>query len=124
MYSNLVKIKNEKNGPEYRDTPASVGSLASTYHNQGRLDEVEKLEIQVMETSKTALGAEHPDTLASMANLAYTWKSQDRLQDALALIEKCSELCRRLGPNHSHTRSASRAFSNWMDERNLFTKHL
>ncbi|KAL2016257.1 hypothetical protein VTK56DRAFT_4033 [Thermocarpiscus australiensis] len=45
-------------------------NLASTYQNQGRWEEAEKLKVQVMETFKTKLGADHPDTLTSIANLA------------------------------------------------------
>ena len=51
-----------------------MGNLASTYWNQDRSDDAEKLEVQVTETSKTKLGADHPDTLTSMANLVLTRK--------------------------------------------------
>jgi hypothetical protein len=47
-----------------------MANLASTYRDQGRWDEAEKLEVQVIETSKTKLGVDHPSTLTSMANLA------------------------------------------------------
>ncbi|KAF1828470.1 hypothetical protein BDW02DRAFT_512229 [Decorospora gaudefroyi] len=49
-----------------------MANLAATYRNQGRWDEAEKLEVQVIETSKMKLGADHPSTLASINNLAYT----------------------------------------------------
>ena len=52
-------------------------NLASTYRNQGRWAEAEKLDVQVMETRKTVLGPEHPDTLTSMANLASTYRIRD-----------------------------------------------
>jgi hypothetical protein len=41
-----------------------MANLASTYWNQGRWTEAEKLDVQVMETRKTVLGPEHPDTLS------------------------------------------------------------
>ena len=45
------------------------------YSDEGRWEEAEKLEAEVMETRKTKLEADHPDTLTSMANLASTfWK--------------------------------------------------
>ena len=47
---------------EHRDTLASMANLASTYPNQGRWNEAEQLEVQVIEMKKP-LGAEHPDTL-------------------------------------------------------------
>jgi hypothetical protein len=46
--------------------------------NQGRWDEVEKQEVEVMETSKIKLGADHPDTLTSMANVASTYSNRGR----------------------------------------------
>ena len=51
-------------------TLASMAKLTLTYSNQGRLEEAEKLEVQVLETFKTKVGADHPDTLTSMSNLA------------------------------------------------------
>jgi hypothetical protein len=46
--------------------------LTYTFPREGRWQEAEQLELQVIETSKTKLGADHPDTLTSMANLAFT----------------------------------------------------
>ncbi len=62
-----------------------MGNLASTYRNQGRWDEAETLEVQVMETRKTKLGADHPSTLTSMANLASTYRNQGRWDEAETL---------------------------------------
>jgi hypothetical protein len=62
-----------------------MANLASTYWNQGRWGEAEKLSIQVIETSKTKLGADHPSTLTSMANLASTYRSQGRWEEAETL---------------------------------------
>jgi hypothetical protein len=42
--------------------------------NQGRWDDAEKLQVQVMETFTTMFGADHPYTLTSMNNLAFTWR--------------------------------------------------
>jgi len=49
-----------------------MANLAATYWNQGRWDEAEKLEVQVMEIRKRVLKADHPDRLTSMANMAAT----------------------------------------------------
>ena len=56
-------------GAEHPLTLTSIGNLASTYGNQGRWEEAEKLEVQVMETMEKVLGAEHPSTLTSIGNL-------------------------------------------------------
>lgn len=49
-----------------------------TLWNQGRWEEAEQLEVQVMETSKKKLGEDYSSTLTSMNNLAFTWKAQRR----------------------------------------------
>ena len=61
-------------------------NLAATYWNQGRLNEAEQLQVQVMDMRKKLLGAEHPDTLSSMKNLAATYWSQRRLNEAEQLV--------------------------------------
>ncbi|KAK3345614.1 Tetratricopeptide repeat-domain-containing protein [Neurospora tetraspora] len=92
-----------------------MANLASTYRNQGRWEEAEKLEVQVMEMSKAKLGADHPDTLTSMANLAFTWNSQGRHEDALALMQDCVEAQQRiLGPEHPNTLSSLATVSEWI----------
>jgi hypothetical protein len=48
-------------------------SLAGTYSNQGRWNEAEQLEVQVMDMRKKLLGADHPDTFGNMGNLASTY---------------------------------------------------
>ncbi|CAG8108423.1 unnamed protein product [Penicillium nalgiovense] len=65
-------------GAEDEDTLASTTMLAEAYRLEGRWEEAEQLEVQVMETSKTKLGADHPSTLTSMANLASTLWNQGR----------------------------------------------
>ena len=75
-----METSKKKLGADHSDTLTSMGSLASTYRNQGRWDAAEELEVQVMESSKRKLGADHPSTLISMANLAFTLKSQGHIR--------------------------------------------
>ena len=56
-----------------------MGNLAITYGNQGRWDEAEQQQIQVMDMKKKLLGAEHPSTLTSMGNLATTYRNLGRI---------------------------------------------
>jgi Tetratricopeptide repeat len=103
---------------EHPNTLTSTANLASTYSNQGRLEEAEGLEVQVLETRKRVLGAEHPDTLSSMSNLAHTWKNQKRDFEALTLMRECIELRTRvLGPDHPKTVSCSAVFTYWREEK-------
>ncbi|MCJ1240825.1 hypothetical protein MMC14_008829, partial [Varicellaria rhodocarpa] len=68
-------------------TLISMANLASTYRNQGRWKEAEKLGMQVTDISKKTLGTEYPDTLNSMANLASTYWNQGRWKEAKKLEE-------------------------------------
>lgn len=63
----------------------SIGNLASTYFNQGRWDEAEKLHVQVMKMRKMKLREDHPDILNSMADLASTYGNQGRWDEAETL---------------------------------------
>jgi tetratricopeptide (TPR) repeat protein len=91
-------------GPENPDTLTSMANLASTYRNQGRWTEAEKLNVQVMEIRKIVLGPEHPDTLTSMANLASTYRNQGRWTEAEKLFVQAMETSKRvLGPEHPDT---------------------
>jgi pentatricopeptide repeat protein len=73
-----MKTLKTKLGDDHPSTLTSMHNLASTYGNQGRWEEAEKLFVQAMETLKTKLGADHPHTLASMNNLASTYQEQGR----------------------------------------------
>ena len=91
-------------GKEHPDTLTSMANLASTYLHEGRWDEAEKLQVQVMETSLKVLGAEHPDTLTSMANLAATYCSQGRLFRAEKLqVQVMETRLKVLGAEHPYT---------------------
>ena len=67
-------------GAEHPDTLTSMTNLASTYKSQGRWNEAEKLQIQVMDMAKSLLGAEHPHTFTIMANLANTYRNQGKVE--------------------------------------------
>ncbi|KAB8068595.1 Tetratricopeptide repeat-domain-containing protein [Aspergillus leporis] len=101
-------------GTKHPDTLDCMANLASTYRNQGRWEEAEKLGAQVMEMRKRVLGPEHPSALTSRESLAYTWISLGKAQDALSLIEVCLELkTKALGPDHPHTMPSSDTLSEW-----------
>jgi hypothetical protein len=63
-----------------------MAHLASTLREQGRWEEAEQLELQVVETSKTKLGADHPNTMV---------RAEFRLA---RLYNLCKELLRLFPP--------------------------
>jgi hypothetical protein len=71
-----------------------MNNLAYALWEQERLEEAEKLEVDVMEARTRLLGPEHPDTLTSMTNLAYIWESQGRDEDAAGLRREVGRIQR------------------------------
>ena len=71
------------------------------------------------------MGVEDPDILTSINNLAHTSKSQGNLQNALTLMEQCSNLRNRvIGHSHPYSMSSACALNDWMGEYNaLIASH-
>jgi hypothetical protein len=69
-------------GAEHPDTLISAGNLAASLSRQGKYDEAEKMEREVLAVSKRVLGAEHPDTLTAAGNLAACLKRQGKYPEA------------------------------------------
>ncbi|KAL4946533.1 P-loop containing nucleoside triphosphate hydrolase protein [Aspergillus oleicola] len=91
-------------GAEDEDALKSTAMLAVAYRREGKWEEAEQLEVQVMEMSKTKLGADHPNTLASMGNLAATYMSQGRWDEAEQLLVQVMETSKtKLGVDHPDT---------------------
>ncbi|KAM0739303.1 hypothetical protein ACQRIT_007040 [Beauveria bassiana] len=77
-----AEIREELLGPNHYKTLNSLDLLAFTYGCQSRWVEAEKLQVRVMETSKTKLGVDHLDTLIRMSDLALTYGYQGRWTEA------------------------------------------
>jgi hypothetical protein len=80
-----MEVRKRILGEEHPDTLISITHLASIYTNQGRWNEAEVLEEQVMEVRKRILGEEHPDTLISITHLASIYTNRERWNEAEAL---------------------------------------
>ncbi|RDW57107.1 hypothetical protein BP6252_13853 [Coleophoma cylindrospora] len=79
-----------------------LASLSSIYCDEGRWEEAEIIETQVMELRLEADG-EHPDTLDSMANLASIVLNQGRWKEAEALELQVAETRLRTMGEHADT---------------------
>jgi tetratricopeptide (TPR) repeat protein len=81
-----------------------ASKCAIALYSDGRYEEAEELQVQVMETSKRVLSDEHPDTLISMANLASTYSNQGRWKEAEELQLQVTETMKRvLSDEHPNT---------------------
>jgi tetratricopeptide (TPR) repeat protein len=88
--------------------PVLLARMGIYYWQQGRLDEAEHIEVQVLELQKEVLGEKHPDTITAMANLAATWQQQGRSDKAEQLKAQAVELRKDiLGNKHLDTGAAT-----------------
>ncbi|KAJ7106930.1 P-loop containing nucleoside triphosphate hydrolase protein, partial [Mycena epipterygia] len=89
---------------DHPDTLIAMHNLASTYYDVGKLEEVEKLQVALVEKRKTVLGEDHPDTLTSMGLLANTYYALGKFVEAeklqVVVVEKQKTV---LGEDHPHT---------------------
>ncbi|KAF2228519.1 HET-domain-containing protein [Viridothelium virens] len=87
-----------------QDTLISMFDLAWAYKEQGRCNDAEKLDAQVMEIRIKVLGKEHPDTLESMAMVAKAYMHQGRWNEAEEITMRVVDASSRvLGTDHLAT---------------------
>ena len=77
-----MNIRRKVLDAEHPTTLKSMTNLAKTYCNQGRWNEGEQLEVQVIDMCKKLLGTEHPFTITSMINLASIYCDPGRWSEA------------------------------------------
>jgi tetratricopeptide (TPR) repeat protein len=102
----------------FNQVPVLLARMGIHYWEQGRSDEAEKLEVQVLELRKSVLGEKHPDTIRAMANLASTWRQQGRSDEAEKLQVQVLELRKSvLGEKHPDTiRAMANLASTWWQQ--------
>ncbi|KAF2633333.1 kinesin light chain, partial [Macroventuria anomochaeta] len=84
-----------------------ASKCAGTLYSDGRYQEAEELDVEVMQTRRRVLGEEHPETLTSMANLASTYRNQGRWKEAEELgVQVMQTMKRVLGEEHPSTLSS------------------
>lgn len=60
-------------GPEHPDAIAAALSLATIYQKQGRCEEAEALQIEVLELQRRILVRNHPDIIMAARYGAHQW---------------------------------------------------
>ena len=88
-------------GRDHADALQNMYHLGWTYLTEGRLEDAEKLQLEVLEVRRRLLGDKHQDTVSSMSDLASTYMRQDRYIEAEKLQVEVTEMSKRLlGDNH------------------------
>jgi hypothetical protein len=65
----VLELQKSELGEKHPDTTTAMANLASTWQQQGRLDEAEQLGVEVLELQESVLGEKHPDTILAIENL-------------------------------------------------------
>jgi len=82
----------------------TLSGLAAMLHSQGRYQEAEAVERQILQSCERVFGLNHLDTLSSMNNLAHTLYARGDLASARKLQEQVVEaMAQLLGNEHLDT---------------------
>ncbi|KAK2591134.1 hypothetical protein QQS21_011172 [Conoideocrella luteorostrata] len=99
--------RKETLGEDHPDTLESIDNLAYLYRDQGRYNEAEEPEVQVMETYEKNLGQDHDLTTRSKFGLSSTlWYKGEQDAAAALQVEVMETLKKKLGEKHPDTLSA------------------
>jgi len=91
-------------GPDHPETLRSMNTLMSILTDEGRLEEAQTLEEQVLATRTRVLGPDHPLTISAMGNLANILSRRGDLKRAQQLQEQARAAdAQVLGPNNPQT---------------------
>jgi Tetratricopeptide repeat len=71
---NVLELQKKVLGEKHPETIRAMANLASTWWQQGRSSEAEKLQVDALELQKKVLGEKHPDTITVMDNLSVMQK--------------------------------------------------
>jgi len=83
---------------------SAANNLADSLARQGKYDEAEKIEREVLAVMKRVLGAEHSDTLTTAGNLADSLSRQEKYDEAEKMEREVLAVIQRLlGAEHPHT---------------------
>ena len=103
VYSEMCVLR----GDNYLGTISTLSGLASTLHNQGKLEEAAAMSKEVLEKMKRIFGEEHLNTISAINNLANTLGNQGKLGEAAVMKREALEKRRRiLSEEHPDTISA------------------
>ncbi|KAK9807552.1 hypothetical protein WJX72_002383 [[Myrmecia] bisecta] len=94
-------------GESHPETLGDMVPLACWLSNEGRYQESEQLEKEIIALRQSVLGPEHPDTLRAIGTLALDLRDQGRHHEAEPLNRRLIEVRRRVcGHDHPDTISS------------------
>jgi hypothetical protein len=87
LVKRLFAPATKKTFPEeyHSDTLRSKSNLATEYGYQGRWEDAEELDLEIIEARSRVLGLDHPDTFETKAHLAVIRLYQGRSEEAESL---------------------------------------
>ena len=92
MLRRCLEIRRRVLGEENFNTLQTMGNLANTLEDMGRLDEAEEMLKQSLKIRRQAVRDEHPDTLWTMMDLARVLSTKGQLDEAEAMLRECLDI--------------------------------
>jgi len=100
----VVRLLEEKSGPEHPDLLQALNDLSVTMHDLEDYAGARRLQERAVKIARRILGDEHPRTLLLMMSLANTLQDQGDARASKRLLEQVvATQSRRLGPEHKET---------------------
>lgn len=112
LFQNALDIMETEVGKQDVDTIMLSEWLTEAYHREGKLDEAERMQVEIVEQRRRLLGEDHPDTITASGNLAGTYHAQGRWKEAEELqVEILSQQKKSLTMEHPDTLEAAHALA-------------
>jgi tetratricopeptide (TPR) repeat protein len=90
--------------PDVESTYQTRSQLAVSLERQGKLEEAEKIHVEVVKHMQHSVGLQHPDTVTCMSNLAQLLTKQRQFTKAVRLYTQCTAAYEVIyGPGHPAT---------------------
>jgi tetratricopeptide (TPR) repeat protein len=104
LYERVLRIRENRRGPEHPDTATSLNNLAGLLQDQADLEGAQPLFERALKIREKVLDLHHPDTATSLNNLAVIRRAQGDVEGARPLFERALEIRETvLGPEHPDT---------------------
>jgi len=106
IYKHSATYLEQTRGRNHQSTVLTLSSLAEMYYRQGKWNEAEKLQVEVLEARKKALGDEDTLTFTAMSRLSATYRQLERWDESEQLQVRALNHSRAvLGSDHPYTLS-------------------
>jgi tetratricopeptide (TPR) repeat protein len=101
LYEEMLKVLEQKLGPEHLDVATTLNNLALLYYKMGDYEKALPLYQRALDIREKVLGPQHPDVATTLNNLAGFYDNMGDYEQALPLYQRALDISEKaLGPQH------------------------